>query len=125
MSIDLIRRARAPFAAPAMRNAILAVGIAALALPSGFALADAPQSFSAPPSFADLAAKVTPAVVNIAAVENVADDSGGGGSDQMPFHFPPGSPFEEFFKHFREGQPQDNGQQQDSGKHKATALGSG
>src|SRR6201989_1175749 len=122
MSINLIRFARAPFAAPAMRNAILAIGIATVALPSGFALADTPQSFPAPPSFADLAAKVTPAVVNIAAVEDGADDSsgGGGGPDQMPFHFPPGSPFEEFFKHFREGQPQDNGQQQDSGKHKAT-----
>jgi serine protease Do len=120
MSINLIRLARAPFAAPAMRNTMLAVGIAALALP-GIAHADAP------PSFADLAAKVTPAVVNIAAVEDVADDNGGGAPGEMPFHFPPGSPFEEFFKHFRNGpQQQDDGQgQQDSGKHKATALGSG
>jgi serine protease Do len=109
----LIRVARAPLAAPALRNAMLAVGIAALALQSGTAHADAPSSF------ADLAAKVTPAVVNIAAVEDVADDSGAV-PEEMPFHFPPGSPFEEFFKHFRNGPMQDHG-----GKHKATALGSG
>ena len=113
MSIDMIRLARAPLAAPALRNAMLAMGIAALAMQSGIAHADAPSSF------ADLAAKVTPAVVNIAAVEDVADNSGGM-PEEMPFHFPPGSPFEEFFKHFRNGPMQDH-----SGKHKATALGSG
>jgi serine protease Do len=114
MSINLIRYVRAPFALPALRNAMLATGIAALALQSGIAHAEAPSSF------ADLAAKVTPAVVNIAAVEDVADQSADM-PDEMPFHFPPGSPFEEFFKQFRNG-PQ---QQDHSGKHKATALGSG
>ena len=113
MTIDLIRLARAPFAVPALRNAMLATGIAALALQSGIAHADSPASF------ADLAAKVTPAVVNIAAVEDVADNSGGM-PEEMPFHFPPGSPFEEFFKHFRNGPTQDH-----NGMHKATALGSG
>jgi serine protease Do len=115
----LIRLARAPFAAPALRNAMLAAGIAALALQSGVAHAQTPAQ--APVSFADLAAKVTPAVVNIAAVEDVADASGGTMEQEMPFHFPPGSPFEEFFKHFRNGPDQD----QDNGHHKATALGSG
>ena len=35
MSINLIRLARAPFAAPALRNSMLAMGFAALALQSG------------------------------------------------------------------------------------------
>src|SRR4029077_15264327 len=115
MSINPIRFVRARLTVPALRNAMLATGIAALALQSGVARADSPASF------ADLAAKVTPAVVNIAAVEDVTDSSGGM-PEEMPFHFPPGSPFEEVFKHFRNGQ-QD--QDHNGNKHKATALGSG
>ncbi|MGH6937631.1 DegQ family serine endoprotease [Hypericibacter sp.] len=115
MSTNLIRFVRARVKAPALRSAVLAAGIAALALQSGVARADSPASF------ADLAAKVTPAVVNIAAVEDVTDQSGGM-PEEMPFHFPPGSPFEEFFKHFRNGQQE---QDHNGNKHKATALGSG
>src|SRR4051812_20009033 len=49
------------------------------------------------PGFADLAAKVKPAVVNIAVTEKVASakDDGAGGPQQMPF--PPGSPMAEMF----------------------------
>jgi len=70
----------------------------------------------APASFADLAAKVTPAVVNIASKHKVAqagDDNG-----HLPFTVPKGSPFEDFFKHFNERQRPDNGAE-------AMALGSG
>src|SRR3546814_14896234 len=50
--------------------------------------------------FADLVARVKPAVVNIATTEKVDDKSG---QQQMP-NFPPGSPFEEFFRQFMEQQ---------------------
>ncbi len=53
----------------------------------------------APESFADLAAKLLPAVVNISTSANVAARGGGGG--EMP-GLPPGSPFEQFFKDFME-----------------------
>ena len=61
----------------------------------------AAEAASLPPeTFADLAAKVTPAVVNISSTHHEA----AGPSDQAePFDFPPGSP-EQFFKHFREQQ---------------------
>jgi serine protease Do len=70
----------------------------------------------APASFADLAAKVTPAVVNIASKHKAAqagDDNG-----HLPYVVPKGSPFEDFFKHFNERQRPDNGAE-------AMALGSG
>ena len=69
-----------------------------------------------PGSFADLAAKVTPAVVNIASKHKAAqagDDNG-----HLPFVVPKGSPFEDFFKHFNERQRPDNGAE-------SMALGSG
>src|SRR5262249_19991143 len=68
-----------------------------------------------PATFADLAAKVTPAVVNISSTHHEAS---GGDQPDVPFDFPPGSPFEQFFKHFREHRKQDSGQDM-------TALGSG
>ena len=50
----------------------------------------------APDSFADLAAKLLPAVVNISSTTEVKSAQGG---PDMPM-FPPGSPFEQFFKDF-------------------------
>ncbi len=70
----------------------------------------------APASFADLAAKVTPAVVNISSkhrLPEAGDDNG-----HTPFAVPEGSPFEEFFKHFNERQRPNNGAE-------SMALGSG
>lgn len=67
-----------------------------------------------PASFADLAAKVTPAVVNISSSRKVAESDG----QDMPA-FPEGSPFEQFFKQFEERQ---GGHKQ---MHKAMSLGSG
>jgi serine protease Do len=73
-------------------------------------------SFSkgAPDSFADLADKLMPSVVNIAATRVVEART----QSPFPFQFPPGSPFEDFFKEFnqQQGAPQ---------KRKSTALGSG
>jgi serine protease Do len=55
---------------------------------------------AAPPSFADLAARLLPAVVNVASTETVqpSPDQTPGGPPLPPL--PPGSPFEKFFHDF-------------------------
>ena len=63
----------------------------------------------APASFADLAEKLMPSVVNISTTTIVTTQS-----NPFPFKFPPGSPFEDMFKEF--GAPQER---------KSAALGSG
>jgi len=50
----------------------------------------------APDSFADLAERLSPAVVNISTTQIVKNERGGGNFPQ----FPPGHPFEDFFKDF-------------------------
>ncbi len=62
-----------------------------------------------PESFADLAEKLIPSVVNISTTQTVVTNI-----NPFPFEFPPGSPFEDLFKEF--GAPQER---------KASALGSG
>ena len=62
-----------------------------------------------PESFADLAEKLMPSVVNISTTQTVLTNS-----NPFPFQFPPGSPFEDMFKEF--GAPQER---------KSSALGSG
>ena len=62
-----------------------------------------------PESFADLAEKLMPSVVNISTTQTVRTSS-----NQFPFQFPPGSPFEEMFKEF-----------QRPTERKASSLGSG
>ena len=62
-----------------------------------------------PASFADLAEKLMPSVVNISTTTTVTTQS-----NPFPFQFPPGSPFEDMFKEF--GTPQER---------KSSALGSG
>ena len=64
---------------------------------------------SAPVSFADLAEKLMPSVVNIASTQTIKATS-----NPFPFQFPPGSPFEDMFKEFNRPK-----------ERKATALGSG
>jgi len=64
---------------------------------------------SVPESFADLAEKLMPSVVNISTTQTVRTSS-----HQFPFQFPPGSPFEEMFKEF-----------QRPTERKASSLGSG
>ena len=48
-----------------------------------------------PSSFADLAEKLMPSVVNIASTQTIQSTS-----NPFPFQFPPGSPFEDMFKEF-------------------------
>jgi len=62
-----------------------------------------------PSSFANLAEKLMPSVVNIATTTTITTQS-----NPFPFQFPPGSPFEDMFRDF--GTPQ---------KRKTSALGSG
>jgi serine protease Do len=75
-------------------------GIAAATI-LGFAVEAPSYAASAPDSFADLAERVSPAVVNISSTHDSAEQG-----IQMPFEFPEGSPFEEFFKQFQNQQPQ-------------------
>jgi len=67
------------------------------------------KASNTPSSFADLAEKLMPSVVNISTTQTVVTRG-----NPFPFEFPPGSPFEDMFKEF--GTPQ---------KRKASALGSG
>ena len=62
-----------------------------------------------PSSFADLAEKLMPSVVNISSTQTIKTTS-----NLFPFEFPPGSPFEDMFKEFNKPT-----------ERKATALGSG
>jgi serine protease Do len=77
------------------------------------------QGRPAPSSFADIAEKLLPAVVNISTTQ--APQKGSAARPEVP-QFPPGSPFEEFFKDFFDRQQQ---QQQDQTAKRATSLGSG
>ena len=71
-----------------------------------FAIANAKP---VPESFADLAEKLMPSVVNISTTQTVRTTT-----NQFPFQFPPGSPFGEMFKDFERPT-----------ERKASSLGSG
>ena len=75
----------------------------------------------APDGFSELAKKVTPAVVNIASIHEISGDQEG--ASGLPFDFPQGSPFEKFFKEFRNRMGQ--GKNGEGQPHVAAALGSG
>ncbi|HEX7970522.1 MAG TPA: trypsin-like peptidase domain-containing protein, partial [Stellaceae bacterium] len=91
---------------------------AVLLLPAGAAFAK-----PAPDGFADLAAKLLPAVVNISTTQTIKSDKPGGRPGPDIPQFPPGSPFEEFFKDFFDrNQPRGNPQ---ALPRRATSLGSG
>ena len=86
-------------------------GLVALAVMAAPAAA---QAKVAPESFADLASKLLPSVVNISTTQTLE----GRGGVEMP-QLPPGSPFEEFFREFFErNRPQQR-------QRKVTSLGSG
>ncbi|MFO1238547.1 MAG: serine protease, partial [Alphaproteobacteria bacterium] len=84
---------------------------ACLSAALAFAAAPPPAlARSAPDSFADLAARLSPAVVNISTSQKIDRPD----LDEVP-QFPPGSPYEEMFKDYYE-------EQQAS---QVTSLGSG
>jgi serine protease Do len=129
------------------RGRLSACVIAVIAL---LALPTIGSAKPAPDGFADLAAKLLPAVVNISSTQTIKagqdsgdDDAptlpgnrGGGGGNggnggnratpDVP-QFPPGSPFEQFFKDFlnRNRQGQGQGGAPDATPRQQTSLGSG
>jgi serine protease Do len=89
----------------------LGAGILAIALIAQSGLAHAK---AAPESFAELAAKLLPSVVNISTTQTIEGRAG----MELP-KLPPGSPFEDFFKEFFDrNQPEQRAR-------RATSLGSG
>ena len=89
----------------------LGAGLLALALVAPSSLA---QAKAAPESFADLANKLLPSVVNISTTQTIEGRPG----MELP-KLPPGSPFEDFFKEFFDrNQPEQRAR-------RATSLGSG
>jgi serine protease Do len=103
------------------RRSSAAVAVAlVLAFPAGNSRAARP----APEGFADLADKLVGAVVNISTTQTVKAEKGREHATPGRPQFPPGSPFEEFFKDFFDH----NGKQEDHPEpkpRKATSLGSG
>jgi len=91
------------------------------------AAAPAVNAAPAPDSFADLAAKLLPAVVNISTTQTIKSDKDSKddqqGSDDSP-QLGPGSPFEQFFQDFLDKNRPHNGQKESLPRH-ATSLGSG
>ena len=102
-----------PDLTPSIRTALRSSTLLALVLGFGLSLAPASevQAFGAPESFAELAEKISPSVVNITTSAMIA-----GPADGMPM-VPEGSPFEDFFDDF--GAPGEGGPQ------RSEALGSG
>ena len=103
-----------PDLTPSIRSALRSSTLLALVLGFGLGLAPASdvQAFGAPESFADLAEKISPSVVNITTSALIAGPANG-----MPM-VPEGSPFEDFFDDF--GGPGGPG-----GAQRSEALGSG
>jgi len=99
----------------------VAAAALALAIPAGFSSAMARPMQD---GFADLAEKLLPTVVNISTTQTVKPEGKHEKSAPGRPQFPPGSPFEEFFKDFFDH----NGKQSDRPEaqpRKATSLGSG
>ena len=109
----LVHRIETASLSTASRPAVswLMAGLVALVM---LAAAAAAQARGAPDSFADLAEKLLPAVVNVSTTQVVEGRS----VPELP-RLPPGSPFEDFFKEFFD---RNNPQQR---QRKSTSLGSG
>lgn len=104
-----------------MRAFVVAAALgAALTVP---AFVPAPvQARSAPESFADLSEKLLPAVVNISSTQSAPAQQQGRGERNRPEtpQFPPGSPFEDFFRDFFDRQ-----QERQTPQRRGSSLGSG
>jgi serine protease Do len=117
---------------PPFRAAVLALS-ALTAAPACVLMAAPAIARPAPDSFADLAAKLLPAVVNISSSSSVhAKEGGPQAGPEVPM-FPPGSPFEQFFKDFLDrnrrggggGSGQANPHDQPAPERRTQSLGSG
>ncbi len=121
-----------------LRTCLIASTLAMpLLAPLSIGLAPLPAAArDAPASFADLAEQLLPAVVNISSTTTITAQRGGpggggpggtgpggpGAGPEIP-SFPPGSPFEQFFRDFMERNRQGGGQNQPP--RRSQSLGSG
>jgi serine protease Do len=83
------------------RAALFALS-AGVAMPAALGLPVAAHAFAPPQSFADLAQVLLPAVVNISSSSTAHATADSGHSGPEVPSFPPGSPFEQFFRDFME-----------------------
>jgi serine protease Do len=99
--------------APAAASPAAAPPVAASPAAAQQALSPPAAMHTGPESFADLAARLLPAVVNVSSSSHVEAraNSGPGGLPEVPL-FPPGSPFEQFFKDFMDRNRPHGGQGQ-------------
>src|SRR5436190_2086232 len=94
----------------------------ALVMISALLIGSSPANAKAgPDGFSELAAKLLPAVVNISTTQTLKADRQ---RPEVP-QFPPGSPFEEFFKAFLDKDLPRCQQRPDAQPRRATSLGSG
>lgn len=117
--------------APFTLAAALALPLVAISPTAAPAQQIAPQipPPGAPSSFAPLAQRLLPAVVNIQTTQAAGQARAGRDAPEVP-QAPPGSPFEEFFRDFLErnrppGQGQPGRPQQQQPQRRAQSLGSG
>ena len=103
------------------RSVLTAVAVLVVAGPAGIPAGARPAPEG---GFADLAEKLLPSVVNISTTQTLKPDRQRERASPDRPQFPPGSPFEEFFKDFfdRNGQ---SGDRPEAKPRKATSLGSG
>jgi serine protease Do len=119
------------FPSPARRRAAtiglcLTLAVPLTVFPLPFGQGEHAIARGAPDSFADLAEKLLPAVVNVSSTQNAPAKAGGPQSGPDVPIFPPGSPFEQFFKDFlNRNKPGQRGEGPARPEHKAQSLGSG
>ena len=112
------RRARSALAA-----LVIGASVAGSAVP-------APAYAKGPESLADLAERITDAVVNISASTTVEARPGGGGGGRTMPQLPPGTPFEDLFEEFFNRRGNRGGEQRGESdtprqQRKSNSLGSG
>ncbi len=111
-------------ASPRTFRAVVIGLTAVLATPASLMQARPAYALGAPTSFADLAERLLPAVVNISSSQ-LLTAQGNRPGPEFPV-FPPGSPFEQFFKDFMEkNRPQGGGRNPAEPPRRAQSLGSG
>ncbi|MGE0416701.1 MAG: trypsin-like peptidase domain-containing protein, partial [Acetobacteraceae bacterium] len=98
-----------------------------MAMPVTPMIVEPAHARAAPDSFADLAERLLPAVVNVSSSQTPQQRQNRGDVPEMP-QFPPGSPFEQFFRDFfnRNRPPGNRGEApQRMPERRAQSLGSG
>jgi serine protease Do len=108
---------------PRRPRCTVAFAAALLLASASLALPPAAAARPGPDGFADLAARLLPAVVNISTTQTLKPEGEEHGGTEMP-EVPPGSPFEQFFHDFFDHQRQ-RGHEGEALPRRAASLGSG